>query len=173
MITKESYVTASFIDKDRKTIEVMLSRENPNEVTPYIIEADEDNIDYQDLLKIVSLDDLHQITHETKKAEGEAFKEFALSVAKDSGLVAVENQVEKTKLWPSLIEAVFNNKENDEDLFALKLALFEVETIRGSTNAAVKTKLRKSKTKFDILRFAFEIAEEVVVEPKKKATKKK
>ena len=73
----------------------------------------------------------------------------------------LKNQLEKRKSWPAIVNTVFDNSdESEEDLFALKLALFEVEKIRSSKNAAVKTQLRKSKTKFEVLQFAFTIAAE-------------
>ena len=114
MITKKNYITANFIDSDRKNIEILLK---DGDITrPHIIEAE-------------------------------------------------------TKLYPALVDAVFNNVENEDDMFALKLALFEVKEIRDSKNTAAKTKLRKSTTKFDILRCAFDIIE---VKPKaKKAQVKK
>jgi hypothetical protein len=154
MITKKNYVTANFIDEERKNIEILLK---DGDITrPYIIEADEDNSDYKALLKIVTVDELHEQTHKAKKAEGDAFMEFAIQMAKDSGIV---QQEENLKIFPALVDALFNNVENEDDMFALKLALFEVKEIRDSKNTAAKTKLRKSKTKFDILRCAFEIAE--------------
>ena len=154
MITKKNYITANFIDNERKNIEILLK---DGDITrPHIIEADEDNSDYKDLLKIVTVDELHEQTHQAKKAESDAFMEFAIQMAKDDGLV---QQEEKTKTYPALVDALFNNVENEDDMFALKLALFEVASIRDSKTAALKTKLRKSKTKFDILRCAFEIAE--------------
>jgi len=169
MITKESYITANFIDNERKNIEILLK---DGDITrAHIIEADEDNSDYKDLLKIVTVDELHEQTHNAKKAEAEAFKELAIQIAKDSGLVQQEVSLEKTKTYPALIGALFNNIENEDDMFALKLALFEVKEIRDSKNTAAKTKLRKSTTKFDILRCAFDIIE---VKPKsKKAQVKK
>ena len=167
MITKESYVTANFIDNERKNIEILLK---DGDITrPHIIEADEDNSDYKDLLKIVTVDELHEQTHNAKRAESEAFKEFAIQIAKDSGLVQGEVALEKTKTYPALVDAVFNNIENEDDMFALKLALFEIKQIRDSKNTEVKTKLRKSKTKFDILRCAFEIVEENTIAPEVKA----
>ena len=169
MITKESYITANFIDNERKNIEILLK---DGDITrPHIIEADENNSDYKDLLKIVTVDELHEQTHNAKRAESEAFKEFAIQIAKDSGLVQGEVALEKTKTYPALVDAVFNNIENEDDMFALKLALFEVKEIRDSKNTVAKTKLRKSTTKFDILRCAFDIIE---VKPKaKKAQVKK
>jgi len=155
MITKESYVTANFIDNERKNIEILLK---DGDITrPHIIEADENNSDYKALLKIVTVDELHEQTHNAKRAESEAFKEFAIQIAKDSGLVQGEVALEKTKMYPTLVEAMFNNDDNEDDVFALKLALFEVEKIRESKNTALKTKLRKSKSKIEVLRFAFDI----------------
>ena len=154
MITKKNYVVAKFIDEDRKNIEILLK---DGDITrPHIIEADENNSDYQKLLKIISLDDLHEQTHNINKAEAEAFKEFALGIAKESGFM---QQEENLKIYPTLVKAMFNNDDNDDDIFALKLALFEVEKIRESKNTALKTKLRKAKSKVEILRFAFDIIE--------------
>ena len=155
MFTKENVITARFIDEDRKNIEILLK---DGDITrPYIIEADEDNSDYQKLLKIISLDDLHEQTHNINKAESEAFKEFALGIAKEGGLIQQEENLEKTKMYPTLVEAIFNRDEDEDDLFALKLALFEVEEIRESKNTKLKTKLRKAKSKIEVLRFAFDI----------------
>tara|TARA_B110000908_G_scaffold40871_1_gene49578 strand:- start:1647 stop:2321 length:675 start_codon:yes stop_codon:yes gene_type:complete len=205
MITKESYGTASFIDSGRTTIEVLLKTESEdvNEFVSYTFPANEDNSDYQDLLKIISLDELHEITHEKKKAEGHEIKAIALRYARESGLIAeyvvehsmlenpaenkLENKLEKKNAswpdlaWPGIVDSIFDNKnDSEEDLFALKLALFEVEKIRSSKNAAAKTKLRKSKTKFEVLNSAFEIAAEAdaaaallpVPEKKKKVANK-
>jgi hypothetical protein len=166
------FITAHFINNEKTTVE-SLWKDSDENVHADVTEAEEGNLAWEEVLKHTTLDEIHENTINNIREQHKDFKELVIKIANEDGLIHQVNQVEKTKLWPSLIEAVFNNKENDEDLFALKLALFEVETIRGSTNAAVKTKLRKSKTKFDILRFAFEIAEEVVVEPKKKVTKKK
>ena len=155
MITKKNYVVAKFIDEDRKNIEILLK---DGDITrPHIIEADEDNSDYQDLLKIIPIDDLHEQTHNINKAEGEAFKEFAIQVAKESGFIQQEENLEKVKLYPTLVEAIFNRDDDEDDVFALKLALFEVEKIRESKNTALKTKLRKAKSKIEVLRFAFDI----------------
>ncbi len=159
MITKKNFVEATFVDEDRKTIEVLLDlpHTDTKALTPYYVEADENNSDYQDLLKIVTVDELHEQTHKAKKAEGDAFKQLAIQIAKESGLVQQEENLEKVKKYPTLVEAIFNNDDDEDDIFALKLALFEVEKIRESKNTALKTKLRKAKSKIEVLRFAFDI----------------
>tara|TARA_B110000196_G_scaffold306492_1_gene305159 strand:- start:862 stop:1200 length:339 start_codon:yes stop_codon:yes gene_type:complete len=47
--------------------------------------------------------------------------------------------------------------ENEDHLFALKLALFELQDIRESDNVEQKTALRKAQNKIDILQHAFNI----------------
>ena len=85
MINKDSYVTASFIDNDRKTLEVLVRHhENKNEMTPLIIEASEDQQDFKDLMEFVTMDQLHEQTWENKKAESEAFIAMAKNIAKDA-----------------------------------------------------------------------------------------
>ena len=159
MITKKNFVEATFIDEDRKTIEVLLDLPHTDKktLTPYVIEADENNKDYKALLKLVTTDQLHENTYNTKREESEAFVELAKQFAKESGLFQQEENLEKTKMYPTLVEAIFNRDEDEDDVFALKLALFEVEKIRESKNTKLKTKLRKAKSKIEVLRFAFDI----------------
>ena len=164
MINKDSYVTASFIDNDRKTLEVLVRHhENKNEMTPLIIEASEDQQDFKDLMEFVTMDQLHEQTWENKKAESEAFIAMAKNIAKDAfseaEAVAVDEAeiFSRTKIYPTIVDTLFTNMENEDHLFALKLALFEVQEIRESTDTKAKTALRKGKNKIDVLRHAFDI----------------
>ena len=179
MITKDNYVTANFIDNERKNIEVLLNMDHTGdkELTPHVIEADENNKDYQDLLKLVTEDQLHEQTWENKKAESEAFIAMAKNVARDTfaeeEMKAIANidtaemiagaevdastLLSKTKIYPTIVDTIFSNMENEDHLFALKLALFEVQEIRESKNIKAKTALRKGKNKVEVLTHAFEI----------------
>ena len=47
--------------------------------------------------------------------------------------------------------------ENSDQLFALKIALFELDKIRDSKNDELKRKLRQSKNKIDTLKVAFDL----------------
>ena len=163
MITKKTYVTAAFIDADRKNIEVLLNMDHTDAktLTPHVIEADPDSKDYQDLLKIVSEDKLHEQTWNTRKQESDAMIAMARELAKGAGIVDEEVQVQElvttTKLYPTLVDAIFSNMENEDHLFALKLALFGIQEIKESTNVAEKTALRKGKNKIEVLQHAFNI----------------
>ena len=159
MITKENFVGANFIDNERTFIEVLLNMDHTEELhlTPYTIEADENNLDFQDLMRLTTMDKLHEDTWNIKKAESEAFIETAKAIMKDSGLLENETNLSKTKMFPSVVEAIFSNMTNEDHLFALKLALFELQDIRESENVAEKTKLRKAQNKIEILKSAFEL----------------
>ena len=157
IITKETFVSATFIDQDRKNLEVLLNMGHTDELhlTPHIVEADEDNADYQELLKITHLDAIHEETWNLKEEESAAFIETAKQVMYDSGLMEETNALTKTKIFPTLVENIFTNMENEDHLFALKLALFELQEIRESDDVATKTALRKAQHKFDVLRACF------------------
>jgi|AOAMet1_04_M0_20_1038515.scaffolds.fasta_scaffold07166_2 hypothetical protein len=171
MINKDSYVTATFIDNDRKNIEVLVRHhENENEMTPLIIEASDEQQDFNDLMELVTMDQLHEQTWENKKAESDAFLSMARQViadefneaemigtAKAEAAVMDEQMFTRTKIYPTIVDTLFTNMENEDHLFALKLALFEVQEIRESTNTKAKTALRKGKNKIEVLRHAFDI----------------
>jgi hypothetical protein len=159
MITKETFIGAKFIDNERQFVEVMLNMDHTEEIhlTPLVIEADEENPHFQDLMGLVSMDQLHEDTWNEKKAESDAFIETAKAVMMESGLLEAETALSKTKMFPTLVENIFTNMENEDHLFALKLALFELQDIRESENVEEKTALRKAQNKIDILQHAFNI----------------
>ena len=159
IITKETFVSATFIDQDRKNLEVLLNMGHTDELhlTPHIVEADEDNADYKELLKITTLDAIHEETHKTRKTESLAFIETAKLIMRNEGLADQQDMLSKTKIFPTVVDNIFTNMENEDHLFALKLALFELQEIRESDNIAAKTALRKAQHKFEVLKHAFEI----------------
>ena len=108
-------------------------------------------------MELTTMDTIHEETWAVKKAESEAFIATAKAVLAESGVLDQEVQLSKTKLFPTLVENIFTNMENEDHLFALKLALFELPEIRESENVEAKTALRKGTNKIDILKHAFEI----------------
>ena len=156
MITKENYITASFIDNDRKTIEVLLSDDKNEKVIPIIIEYNLEHPTCQELLKVVDLDQLHENTHTKIQESQKDFEEMAMRIAKKKGIVFNELKLD-TKFYPTLIDAIFKEVENEDHLFALKLALFEVDKIRDSENAELKGAIRKSESKSEAMMYALKI----------------
>ena len=154
MFNKENFVEASFIDTERKNIEVLTKSDDGKSVIPTIIPFDETNHMFKELMDIKTLDELHEDTHNKKKLEGELYKEQAIAFAKEAGLVAGES---KTDIVTKLIEYITKNTNNEDDLFALKLGLFEVTEIKDSEDIELKKSLRQSKTKAEVLLNALKI----------------
>ena len=76
-----------------------------------------------------------------------------IEIAKKEGLIFDQNKID-TKFYPYLVKSIFEEKGDADHLFALKLALFEVDDIRDSDNMEQKTAIRKSKTKIDAIQAA-------------------
>ena len=158
LIRKDNYITAYFIDNERKNIEILLRNDDGKTVNPYIIEYDNKHAQCQELLKFCPLDDLHKNTYDKKQKEKKDFENMVIRIAKRDGLVFDELKLD-TKFYPTLVKAIFNEEKNEDYLFALKLALFEIEKIRDSKDGELKKKLRQAKTKIEALKIAFEICE--------------
>jgi len=154
MITKENYITASFIDTERKNIEILLK--DGDKVKSHIVEYDMKYPVCQELLKIISLDDLHEFTYNKKKKEKEDFDQMVIRLAKKNNMIVDDSKVNDNS-FRNVVNALFKEDENPDHLFALKLALFEVEKIRNSKDNENKKKLRQSKTKIEALQIAFDL----------------
>ncbi len=162
MLTKEylkdNFITAYFCDDDRKFIEILTTSEDKKETYPTVIPFDENEPQYKILLEFVTLDDLHENTYQLKKTEREMYEKELIEIAKKEGMV-LESSMIDTKFFNLLSKALFNfdPEKNSDQLFALKISLFEVDKIKDAPNDDKKTKLRKSKTLIEALQAAFEI----------------
>lgn len=156
MITKENIISAYFIDDARENIEVLIRSEDGTKVIPTIIPFDENNSLYKELNAIVSVDKLHEDTYQKKQAEKKDFEDMVMRIAKKRGLLFDELKLD-TKFYPVIVKALFEDEENDDHLFALKLALFEVGKIRDSKNSEGKKKLRQAKNKIELLKIAIDL----------------
>ena len=97
-------------------------------------------------MTIMSLDELHENTLQTKKEEKDFLMNKLSRIAKKDGLVFDEYKLD-TKFYPTLVSAILKDQKDEDHLFALKLALFENETINSSDNAELKSEIRKGKSK--------------------------
>ena len=156
---KEHLIKAYFVNEERTVIEVLYTSKDFKETHSAIIEYDQNHPDCKALLEVITLDDLHESTYQQKKDERRLFEEEAIKIAKKSGMVFDMNRLD-TKFYPTMVKAIFDETDNEDHLFALKLALFEVEKIRDSKNDELKKKLRQSKSKTDCLMTAITIVQE-------------
>ena len=156
MITKENLIGAYFIDDDRKNIEVLTTSEDKKQVIPFIMPFDENNPSFKELTSIITVDDLHENTYQKKKAEQKIFEQKVIEIAKKDGLMLDDTRIDSNS-YNKLVKAIFEQGENEDQLFALKIALFELPSIRDSKDEELKKKLRQTKNKIDTLKIAFDI----------------
>ena len=156
MITKENLIGAYFIDDDRKNIEVLTTSEDKKQVIPFIMPFDENNPSFKELISIITVDDLHENTYQKKKAEQKIFEQKVIEIAKKDGLMLDDTRIDSNS-YNKLVKAIFEQGENEDQLFALKIALFELPSIRDSKDEELKKKLRQTKNKIDTLKIAFDI----------------
>ena len=152
---KDNFLTAYFVDNERKNIEIQTTTEDKKSVFTTIIPFKEENPQYQALNKFMTLDQLHESTHEKTKTEHELYKEQALNFAKDAGLVG--NEIAKDNYFGEIIKLITEDQENEDHLFALKLAIFEIDAIKESVDMDKKKLVRQSKTKSDLVYNALSI----------------
>jgi len=149
-ITKENYISASFLQPGRNDIEILLRDDENKKIIPHIIQYDENHPSYQQLLSVTTLDQIHENTHNRVQGERKDFEEMAIRIAKKGGFV-FDKGTEDSRFFTTLVKAIFEDGSNEDHLFALKLALFEFDKIRDSDNAELKAEIRKATTKADVL----------------------
>ena len=161
MITKENFITASFIDGERKNIEVLLIGDDGTAVNPYIMEYDIKNPNCQELLKVCSLDQLHENTWHKKKEERKLYVEQVKKIAKKEGLIKqiIEN-VDNDFITLMMDFLLSDKKENIDRLFNFKIFLFEHDLVKNYKDENKKTAIRKAKTPLEALKLFIEIWEE-------------
>jgi hypothetical protein len=137
----------------------LTTSEDKKEVFPTIIPFNEEHEGFKALSSKMSVDDLHERTYAKKKDEKKLFEEQVIRIAKKDGLVFDEMKLD-TKFYPTLVKSIVEEQDNEDHLFALKLALFEVDEIKNAKNVDLKSNIRKGKTKVEVLLNALKLISE-------------
>ena len=153
---KDNFLNAYFIDNERQNIEILTTSEDKKSVLPTIIPYDTKHPYFVALSKFCNVDQIHENTYNKKKKEREIFEQKVIDIAKRDGLLVDNNKID-SNFFPTLVKSIFEDEDNADHLFAIKIALFELEKIRNSTNEDLKKKIRQAKTKIEALQTAFEL----------------
>lgn len=153
---KEHFITAYFVDNERTQITILSTdEETSKKVIETTIEYDMEHPWCQALFKIIDLDGLHETTYQKLQNERIEFEKMVVNIARKDGLIMESNRAD-TKFFNVLVGAIFNYEEEDkESLFALKIALFELDFIKDSKDKEKKAELRKAQTPIEVLQVAF------------------
>jgi len=152
MITKENYLTAIFIDNERKNIEVLLKSDDGKAVNPFILEYDPNNSICKELLSVVTLDQLHENTYIKKQEERKQFEKVVKKVAQKEGLLKKIIENVDSDFFKLLFDFLLSSKQEHIDrLFNFKIFLFEQDIVKNCKDEDLKTAIRKSKTPLEAL----------------------
>ena len=160
-ITETNYITAHFIDNDRKNIEVLLKSDDETSVYPYILEYNPDDPICQELLKLCPLDQLHENTWLKKKEERKDFVNQVKRIAQKEGLIEQIIDEVNPKFIKLMMDFLLSNKKEHIDrLFNFKIYLFEQDIVKNCKDQSKKTAIRKSKTPLEALKIFIDLWED-------------
>jgi len=143
------FIDAYFINEDRTDIEI-LRKNVDGDIVPEVAIAKDDDILYQGILKNgITLDILHERTHQRIKH----IKKSQIKLAKKEHSKIFSEPHESSIDW---IFTEFNDKDS-EKLFKFKLKAFEYDFVKNSINRELKSRIRKAKTPIEALTSVIEI----------------
>lgn len=164
----ENFIRAEFTNDERTHVRVFYHPVDGDR-GEFDFVYDEDHKYTQALLKLTDLDTMHELTYKKIKQEERYFKEFAVRVGREQGLLIdpvayydEETQSSKvdTKFYSyglKLFFEKFDESTQKEDLFIVKLAAFELDLVKESDNREMKSKIRKAKNPIEILQILLEL----------------
>ena len=98
-------------------------------------------------MKVISVDDLHEMTWQKKKDERKSFENEVKLIAEKEGLIKKIAENVNSDFFKSLFDFLLSDsKEHIDRLFNFKIFIFEQDLVKKSKNESVKTAIRKSKT---------------------------
>ena len=155
------FVTARFTRNDRSTVMARWrskTETDKNGEPIYRNEnmvADPSNVLYQNILKHITVDELHENTINWARAEREGYERIVENIAKNAGdFIDVSDD---TQFAEKLVKVMDENYQtNNETIFKFKLALFETQKIKESKDRKLKAKLRKAQSYREIIEVVLE-----------------
>lgn len=156
-----NFLTARFTNNDRTTLEALWEDSERNQIATYH-EAIDGDAAWEEIKQHISIDAIHENTYNYIKASQEAYKQQILAYAKQDGLL-YDIKGTDTSVYKVLVEKLFepfDPEANKEDLFLIKLQIFEQDAIKKSKDRKKKSDLRKAKTITEAIRLAIDILED-------------
>ena len=155
---------AHFTDDNKDTIRLELVEPTLNSKTgdddvqliEYYLEAKEGNAEFEELLKIVDIDALHENTVNYIRQERDRFEQTVMEIGIRENLIHNTDPI-TSNIYETITELLFSpfdEEKQKEQLFMMKLKIFEVDEIKSSKNRPLKAKLRKAKNFVDVMKYS-------------------
>ena len=147
-----TFVSARFVDTTHNTVESLWRDDNdPTQIRIENVVRDEKSTKWKNLLKNITLEQLLRNTFDYNEQDEKELKDFAKSIYPPEVITEVhERVVELEKRWFDF-EKFLNGELSEEDLFRLKILIFETEVVKKHKDRSLKTKIRKSKDPIEVI----------------------
>ncbi len=164
-------VTAEYTNSEYNSIRALWSDPNNTEAedgselfTESIIEVNEGSPQYQELLELTTTDVIMEETYVNNQRRITAFENMVLPIAKERGLVYDLDQGIDSNIYKAIVRALFSPfdpKAQKEQLFMLKMELFNVDFIKDVKDRALKKELRQAPDLMSTVEAACKIYREI------------
>ena len=147
-----TFVSARFVDTTHNTVESLWRDDNdPTQIRIENVVRDEKSTKWKNLLKNVTLEQILRNTFDYNEQDEKELKDFAKSIYPPEVITEVhERVVELEKRWFDF-EKFLNGELSEEDLFRLKILIFETEVVKKHKDRSLKTKIIKSKDPIEVI----------------------
>ncbi len=160
----QTYVegSARFTNNEKNVIEILTRKDDDETLISSIFPADPDSPIFQWILNnCEDLDGIHVNTYRWIKEQRLAFEQQVIEIAKREGLIFASG-LSDVRSYKSFLETLFEpfdeSKESEmNNLFSIKLELFEMPYIRQNTNNDLKKLLRRAETPIEVVKAAIDI----------------
>ena len=159
MVENHRFITAYFTNNERTVVESLWSNDELGTIRTFELVAEEDNPHWIELLKHITIDELHERTYKFIRERNRDYEEEIIRIAKERGLIYDINDID-SQLYEVLAKILFkeyNPKKDKEKLFMFKLQLFELDFVKQCTDNDLKRNLRKSENFIDAISVTIEI----------------
>ena len=149
-ITRENYITARYTDNAKKIVEILYKEDD--KVIPHIIEHDTEHPDWQQLMTITNLEEIHLNTHNYIKQSQKDFKKMVMKIAKEDGMIKEVVAELSTPFYGEVFEFFYDYDDKQKEmLFNFKLFIFEKEFVKNSKNTEIKAEMRKAQSPIEVM----------------------
>ena len=149
-VTKENFISARYVDNEKKIVEILYKMGDKN--IPHIIEHDTEHPDWQQLMTITNLDEIHFNTHNFIKQSQKDFRKMVMKIAEDEGMVKDVVAELSTPFYGEVFEFFFNYDDKQKEmLFNFKLFIFEKKFVKDSKDTDTKAEMRKAQSPIEVM----------------------
>ena len=147
MLEGHEFVSAWFTNNDKTIIRSMWS-DTEGTMRPFTVTTAGPR--YSELLQYISEDELHENTVAKIRMDRERFESVVVNIATSDGINVNEILSDENKTIDFILDW-FDEDFDNEQLFKIKLRLFEREKVLNSDDRKLKADLRKATTVYEVM----------------------